>query len=159
MPRAEVEADMTLTYADVSRILTIIDSVRDEDLDLSLGGLQVAVTSWRQEPETTGSSVTPAQAKPQPADKSEPLLQTLYEIRASQLGYFVAAPGLKVGRQVRKGEPVATIAGPGDITEEVEAPMDGRIVDLCLDDGDFVEYAQTLAMLDTTDEAGSESRI
>lgn len=146
---------MTLTYAEVSRILTIIDSAREEDLDLSLGGLRVVVTSWRQEAEAPGSSGAPAQAEAQPAGKPEPLPQPLHEIRARQLGYFLASPGLQVGGPVRKGDSIGTISGPGDRTETVEAPMDGRIVDLCLDDGDFVEYAQTLAMLDTTDEGAS----
>lgn len=144
---------MTLTYAEVSRILTIIDSAKEEDLDLSLGGLRVAVTSWRQEAEAPTSSGAPAQAEALPAGKP---VQPFHEIRARQLGYFLAAPGLQVGGKVWKGDLVGTISGPGDSTERVEAPMDGRIVDLCQDDGDFVEYAQTLIMLyTTTDEGGS----
>lgn len=141
---------MTLTYQEVSRILTIIDAAREEDLDLSLGGLRVAVTSWRQESPVVTSSVAPDQAEAIATDKAAASPPLLHEIRARQLGYFRVAPGLQVGRHVRNGELIGTITGPGNATEAVESPQAGRIVDLCLGDGDFVEYAQTLAMLDTT---------
>lgn len=151
---------MTLTYQEVSRILTIIDTAREEDLDVSLGGLRVAVTSWRQEAQVATSSMPSGEVTATPADKTPASPPLLHEIRARQLGYFRVAPGLQVGSHVRNGELIGTISGPANATEAVEAPQAGRLVDLCLRDGDFVEYAQTLAMLSTfIDEADDSDKI
>ena len=150
---------MTLTYQEVSRILTVIDAAAEEDLDLTLGGLRVAVTSWRQASQSVTSSGAPDQHEGPPADKAAALPPSLHEICARQLGYFHVAPGLQVGSQVQKGELIGTISGPCNVTEAVESPEEGRIADLCLSDGDFVEYAQTLVMLNTLDKGNDSDEL
>jgi|GEM_PF-3579269 len=141
---------MTLTFQEVSRILSIIDSAPEKDLDLTMDGLRVVVTSWCQNLQSVNSSVDLNQVVTVSAVKDPALSPLFHEIGAKQLGYFRVTPGLQVGSQVRHHDPIGTISVLGNATEVVEAPQDGWVSDICLNDGDFVEYGQTLVVLTTT---------
>lgn len=74
------------------------------------------------------------------------------EIKSPMVGVFYAAPApdarpfAEVGTQVKKGDVVCIIEAM-KLMNEIVAEFDGRIVDVCVHNGDVVEYGQTLFKL------------
>lgn len=66
-------------------------------------------------------------------------------VRAPMVGVFYAAPApgaepfVHVGSQVKKGDTLCVIEAM-KVMNEVTAEADGEIVDICVKDGDLVEY-------------------
>ncbi|NJE80281.1 acetyl-CoA carboxylase biotin carboxyl carrier protein, partial [Olsenella sp. SW781] len=66
-------------------------------------------------------------------------------VRAPMVGVFYAAPSpgaepfVHVGSKVKKGETLCVIEAM-KVMNEVTAEADGEIVDICVKDGDLVEY-------------------
>ena len=66
-------------------------------------------------------------------------------VRAPMVGVFYAAPApgaepfVHVGSKVKKGETLCVIEAM-KVMNEVTAEADGEIVDICVKDGDLVEY-------------------
>ena len=57
-----------------------------------------------------------------------------------------ATPFVREGQQVRKGDPVCIIEAM-KLMNELTADMDGEVVDVCVNNGDVVEYGQPLFKL------------
>ena len=94
------------------------------------------------------STAAPAPA-PAPAPEPEgdaPLdMSHTTAVRAPMVGVFYAAPApgaepfVHVGSKVKKGETLCVIEAM-KVMNEVTAEADGEIVDICVKDGDLVEY-------------------
>ena len=71
------------------------------------------------------------------------------EVKAPIVGVFYAAPApgaapfVKVGDTVEKGQVVCLIEAM-KLMNDITAPVSGRIVDICAQDGVVVEYGQTI---------------
>lgn len=71
------------------------------------------------------------------------------EIKAPMVGIFYSAPSpdsepyVKVGSKVKKGDVVCIIEAM-KLMNEITAETDGEIVDICTDNGELVEFSQTL---------------
>lgn len=82
----------------------------------------------------------PAAADDAPMDMSHATA-----VRAPMVGVFYAAPSpgaepfVHVGSKVKKGETLCVIEAM-KVMNEVTAEADGEIVDICVKDGDLVEY-------------------
>lgn len=74
------------------------------------------------------------------------------EVKAPMVGtaYTAAAPGeepyVHVGDKVKKGQPLCVIEAM-KLMNELPAPCDGEVVDICVQDGQLVEYGQCLFKL------------
>ncbi len=74
------------------------------------------------------------------------------EIKSSLIGVFYAAPSpdaapfVKVGSKVQKGD-VLCIIEAMKLMNEIIAEQSGEIVDVCVGNGDVVEFGQTLFKL------------
>jgi acetyl-CoA carboxylase biotin carboxyl carrier protein len=67
------------------------------------------------------------------------------EIRATLVGFYREAKSpLEVGRQVAAGDVVAVISALG-IANDVEATVDGEVVEVLVEPGQPVEFGQVLA--------------
>lgn len=70
-------------------------------------------------------------------------------VEAPMVGVFYGAPApgqspfVQVGSQVKKGD-VLCIIEAMKLMNEITAEMDGEVVDICVTDGDVVEFGQTL---------------
>ena len=94
-------------------------------------------------------------AVPQPAvaspAKAEPTLDfnNIIEVRSPIVGVFYEAPApgaepfVKVGSRVKKGD-VLCIVEAMKLMNEVVAEVDGEVVDVCVKNGEIVEYGQVL---------------
>ena len=90
------------------------------------------------------SAPAPAPA-PVPAG-DEPLdMSHTTAVRAPMVGVFYAAPApgaepfVQVGSKVKKGDTLCVIEAM-KVMNEVTAEEDGEVVDICVHDGDLVEY-------------------
>lgn len=74
------------------------------------------------------------------------------EIKSPMVGVFYAAPApdakpfAEVGARVKKGDVVCIIEAM-KLMNEIVAEFDGEVVDVCVHNGDVVEYGQTLFKL------------
>ncbi|MDD3212350.1 MAG: acetyl-CoA carboxylase biotin carboxyl carrier protein [Eubacteriales bacterium] len=73
----------------------------------------------------------------------------LCEVKSPMVGVFYAAPSpdanpfVKVGDMVEKGQIVCLIEAM-KLMNDIVAPVTGRIVDICTQNGAVVEYGQTI---------------
>jgi biotin carboxyl carrier protein len=144
---------MTLTYQEVSRILSIIDTAPNKDLDITMEGVRTVVTTWHQNSQSINSSDDQNQLSEVLIEQLPTLQPVFHEVSSKQLGYFQLSPEVKIGSQVQKNDLIGAISvlGNDSAKQNVESPIDGWISDICLNDRDFVEYGQTLFVLSTND--------
>lgn len=86
-----------------------------------------------------------------PAHEADPGINfsNVTEVKSPMVGVFYAAPSpdaepfVKVGSRVKKGD-VLCIVEAMKLMNEIVAEQDGEIVDRCVENGDVVEFGQTL---------------
>lgn len=87
-------------------------------------------------------------AEPAVAEKAVDF-NRLKEIKSPMVGIFYGAgspeaePFVKVGSKIKKGD-ILCVLEAMKVMNEITAEFDGEIVDICVQNGDFVEYSQTL---------------
>ncbi len=92
-----------------------------------------------------GGSVTAARM---PVEEKNDF-NNLCEVKSPMVGVFYAAPApdadpfVKVGDMVEKGQVVCLIEAM-KLMNDITAPVSGRIVDICAQDGAVMEYGQTI---------------
>lgn len=73
-------------------------------------------------------------------------------VKAPMVGIFYAAPSpgakpfVQVGDKVKKGDVLCVIEAMKEM-KEVTAQADGEVVDICVSDGELVEYGAVLMKL------------
>jgi acetyl-CoA carboxylase biotin carboxyl carrier protein len=100
-------------------------------------------------PVSAGSEAAVSAAAP--ADDAEQLndFNYMHELKAPMVGVFYAAPApdaepfVKVGDHVEKGQ-VVCILEAMKLMNDITAPVSGRIVDICAQNGVVMEYGQTI---------------
>ena len=146
--------------AKISEIADIMRShglsrVRVEESDgsaveLECGGAAPAAPAAPVAPAAPAAAPAPAPApavEPEPAPEGDaPLdMSHITAVRAPMVGVFYAAPApgaepfVHVGSKVKKGETLCVIEAM-KVMNEVTAEADGEVVDICVKDGDLVEY-------------------
>ena len=97
----------------------------------------------------------PAAPAPAPAPAAEETnvdFNRTREIKSPMVGVFYAAPSpdakpfVEVGSKVKKGD-IVCIVEAMKLMNEITAEFDGEVVDICVHNGDVVEYGQTLFKL------------
>ena len=147
--------------AKISEIADIMRShgltrVRVEDPDgsaveLECGGAPAAAPAPMPFPAPAAPAAPAPASAPAPAPApvpagDEPLdMSHTTAVRAPMVGVFYAAPApgaepfVQVGSKVKKGDTLCVIEAM-KVMNEVTAEQDGEIVDICVKDGDLVEY-------------------
>lgn len=96
-------------------------------------------------------SATPSPAAPQAEEDADAAfdMSKLTLVKAPMVGVFYAAPSpgaepfVHVGSKVRKGDTLCVMEAM-KLMNEVTAECDGEVVDICVEDGDLVEFGGTL---------------
>lgn len=103
----------------------------------------------------TAAPAAPAasDASPDTGDGEAPLDMTkVISVKAPMVGIFYAAPSpgakpfVQVGDKVKKGDVLCVIEAMKEM-KEVTAQADGEVVDICVSDGELVEYGAVLMKL------------
>lgn len=86
-------------------------------------------------------------------EKKETKVQTIsgkfYELKAPFVGTFYTSPApsepayVKVGDKVKKGQTVGILEAM-KIMNQIEADVDGEILEICLENESFAEFGQTI---------------
>ena len=110
----------------------------------------VAVAPVQQQVVAQQSTNIPVIQTTQPVEE-EPK-EEYKEIKSPMVGTFYSKPSpdkeafVKVGDKVKKGQVVFIIEAM-KLMYEIEAEFDGEVVEVCLNDGDAVEYGKPLFKL------------
>lgn len=99
-----------------------------------------------------------AQAAPAAPEDAEPAEDTLdmaslTVVSAPMVGVFYAAPSpgadpfVRVGDRVKAGQTLCIVEAM-KVMNEVVSEVDGEVVDICVEDGDLVEYGSCLMKID-----------
>ena len=76
-------------------------------------------------------------------------VENLKAIKSPMVGTFfsksspTASPYVEVGKKVKKGD-IVCIVEAMKLMNEIESDVDGEIVEICVNDGDTVDYGKTL---------------
>ena len=96
-------------------------------------------------PAAPAAPTAPAAPAPEAEDDAPMDMSHATAVRAPMVGVFYAAPSpgaepfVRVGSKVKKGETLCVIEAM-KVMNEVTAEQDGEVVDICVKDGDLVEY-------------------
>jgi acetyl-CoA carboxylase biotin carboxyl carrier protein len=155
---------MELSEDDVLHILKLIDESKFDYFQLEVGELKITVSKGDPipipgtAPQPAAVSVAPSPApavKPAPAapaaqaPKPAAIPEGMLPIAAPLLGTFYVAPEpgappfVKVGQQITEDTTVGLIEVM-KVFNSVRAAVNGTIVDLVVQNGQFVEFGQTL---------------
>lgn len=122
------------------------------ELEIKEGDLQIRL---KKEPEQ--SAVPPiraeggasARAAGIPDMPDEFSLHTSHEVKSPMVGIFYAAPSpesepyVQLGSRVKKGD-VLCIVEAMKLMNEITSDADGEIVDICAENGQILEFGQTI---------------
>jgi acetyl-CoA carboxylase biotin carboxyl carrier protein len=125
--------------------LTKID-ISDGDKKLSVEKAETVSAPMRYDAPAAAPQTEP------PAEKDIIDFNNVYEVKAPMVGVFYTAPSpedepfVRIGDEVKKGD-VLCILEAMKLMNEISAEQDGRVVDICLKNGDVAEYGQVLFKL------------
>lgn len=143
----------------IKQIKSLADILKENDLsvlDISEGELHIhmergtsAVPVVTAAPAAVLTETAPAESL-LPEDRSSELdFNDAKDIKAPMVGVFYSAPSpgatpyVSIGSKVKKGD-VLCIIEAMKLMNEITSDFDGEIVDICVMDGDVVEYGQPL---------------
>jgi acetyl-CoA carboxylase biotin carboxyl carrier protein len=136
----------------IQEVIRMLEQSSISTLEVQEGDLRIRVCKESENllPSTT---VIPAakndSGKPSEDEAVIPPSEILYEINAPMLGVFYEAaspeslPFVKVGDRIKKGD-VLCIIEAMKLMNEITADREGEIVEIPLENGQIVEYGQTL---------------
>jgi len=147
---------MELSEDDVLHILKLIDESHFDYFQLEVGDLKITVSKGDPIPQTAASQVSAAPA-PKPAapaaapQSAKPVVvpEGMLPITAPLLGTFYVAPEpgappfVKVGQAVTEDTTVGLVEVM-KVFSSVRAAVNGTIVEVVAQNGQFVEFGQTL---------------
>lgn len=128
---------LDLTEGDVRLVLEAIGGkviLQDEAKETPIFAEETTVTMEAKETVTVTERVTAYEQK-------SPLVGTVY--LAPQAG---AAPYIKEGDKVKKGDPVCIVESM-KMFNTIEAAKDGEIIEISVDNGQIVEFGQVLVRI------------
>ena len=103
---------------------------------------------------TPAPASVPAAEAPAPVIREEAAVDfnRVHEIKSPMVGVFYASPApdakpfVEIGQKVKKGDVVCIIEAM-KLMNELTADQDGEVVDICVNNGEVVEYGQPLFKL------------
>ena len=144
---------------DLRKLKTLIDLVSESgvaELEITEGEDRVRIVNRNgAAPVQVHQPVTVAQPMPVPVPAPEVApapaptapQQTGTPLTSPMVGTFYRAPFVKVGDTVKKGQVVCIIEAM-KLLNEVEADMDGTVKEVCVENGQPVEFGQSLFIIE-----------
>lgn len=155
---------MELTQEEVLKILDLIEKSNFDYMELQVGELKLTVSKGNYAPAASAASrKTETTAKPQAKSKNEPPKEKApaakskktgpsaggVPINAPMVGTFYAAPEpgakpfVELGAKIDEETTVGLIEVM-KVFNAVQSRVNGVVVQVCVQNGEFVEYGQTL---------------
>ncbi len=149
-----------LQFADVIRILRLVDETPFEELDVQLGDFRLhVVQAGKERPaaalQAQGSEPAAPQAVRERASAPSPATTEIEgtPVLAPLAGTFYRSPApgappfVDVGVKVKQGD-VVGILEIMKLMNHVSAPCDGVVSRICAQNEEFVEFGQVLAVIE-----------
>jgi acetyl-CoA carboxylase biotin carboxyl carrier protein len=145
----------------IKSLANIVNEADLSSIEVEQEGFKIKITRERaQEVQISAAPQAAPQALPSAALPEEPVkkaedsgpgldFNNIHTIDSPMVGVFYQAAGpgekpfVQVGSKVKKGDVLCIIVAM-KLLNEINAVKDGEIVDICVSDGDVVEYGQTL---------------
>lgn len=138
-----------MNIKDIKALASVLQQADLTALDYSEGDMHI-----RLERNAPKLAVTVPQTLGEPVNLPAPVeekndFNNLSEVKSPMVGVFYAAPApdaqpyVKVGDTVEKGQVICLIEAM-KLMNDITAPISGRIVDICAQDGAVLEYGQTI---------------
>ena len=114
---------------------------------------QTVTTNVVSTPVVEAKATTPAKVEEAKEDNTSSIAKTAKAVKSPMVGTFYAAPSsddapfVQVGDTVSKGQ-VVCIVEAMKLMNEIESDYSGKVVEICLDDGQPVEYGQVLMYIE-----------
>ncbi|MCC7411605.1 MAG: acetyl-CoA carboxylase biotin carboxyl carrier protein subunit [Gammaproteobacteria bacterium] len=156
---------MKLTHEDVCEILDILDGTGFNELQLQTGDLKLALRrsgtgEWTQSSQSLRHPNLQHVSEPAAAAAPAAVEDTrgMVAVRTPLLGTFYRAPGpgnapfVEVGDRVER-DTVIGIVETMKLMNSVYAGANGRIVEICREDAEFVEQGSVLMLIDPDGQA------
>jgi len=151
---------------EIERLIELVAKNEIDSLELKTGGVEIRICKERKAvvvapparpegPVRRTASPLPAQARPAPGDSPEPAPEEedgLHVVRSSMVGTFYRSPSpgapafVEVGDEVRKGQ-ILCILEAMKIMNELESDVAGRVARIYVEDGQPVEFGESLFAL------------
>jgi acetyl-CoA carboxylase biotin carboxyl carrier protein len=156
---------MDLTQEEVLKILDLIEKSNFDYMQLQVGELKLTVskgnyipgsgsaaqqkTETASKPQANARETKPKEKTPAPKPKAAAKIDGGLEIPAPMVGTFYAAPEPGAAPFVKLGSTIdeETTVGLIEVMKvfnAVQSRVRGTIADVCVQNGQFVEYGQTL---------------
>lgn len=130
----------------VEQLLSVLQQSDASELEVQAEGWRLRV---RRQVVATPPAMVVAAEKP----AAPPQQPASVWVRAPLVGFFQPRPQpLQVGDRVQRGEVVCLVRAMG-LPNEVRSPVDGRVVEVLVEEGVPVEYGQPLYRLEEEHEA------
>lgn len=157
-------------YAGVARLLALLDQAEGSDLEFTFDGLRVTVTAWDQTAATNerpaatvdnaapDEATAPAVARPHGDD----IEFRQVGIPAPAVGFFRSMPPSEApntGTAVTCGQPLGEIIGASGKRVTLTASHAGELTDWCVEQGEFVQYGQIVAVIARAATAADQSQV
>jgi len=127
-----------LSHSSVARLIAFIDAASKSDVDVRFDGMRLKVNAWHEE-----NGVALPAANPTPILPSK---TCEIEIPSPSVGFF-SAEDLAVEQLVEIGERIGSVTDSGDRDVDIVASAPGKLVEICVMNGEPVEYGQVIAVL------------
>lgn len=136
----------------VKKLMELLEQSGMAEIEIKEGEESVRISRFSNSPPMMVAPIaTPAAAPSTHAEASEPVIDG-HPIISPMVGTFFAAPSpstkafVSVGQHVNQGDTVCIIEAM-KIMNQIEADQSGTVVEVLVDDGDAVEFGQTLIII------------
>jgi acetyl-CoA carboxylase biotin carboxyl carrier protein len=155
---------MTIDFKELSELLTAIASNGITELTLKNSDFELTVSSGRATVSSdvvmtipTNHHTTPSTIEPASAVSNQPATPTIdkkwVEVKSPMVGTFYRSPApdeaafANIGDRIRLGQTVCIIEAM-KLMNEIEAESVGQVMEVLVENGQPVEFGQTLMYLD-----------
>ncbi len=129
-----------MVQTELERIERLLELLHQSDAS----ELEVETNGWRLRARRQVAVAVPTSPEPEAEQVQLPAEPPSVWVRSPLVGFFQPRPKpLQVGDKVKKDEVVCMIKAMG-LMNEVRSPADGRVVEVCVEEGVAVEYGQPL---------------
>jgi acetyl-CoA carboxylase biotin carboxyl carrier protein len=145
-----------LNFEELKELISILNQTDITELSLEFGDTRLNIRKSEKTIVPVSQVVSVVHSDPAPivsTPQSPPSNKNLIDISSPMVGTFYRSPKpdepafVNKGDLVRKGQPVCIIEAM-KLMNEIEADMDGRIVEILIDNAQPVGYGQVLMKID-----------
>ncbi|AFY73144.1 acetyl-CoA carboxylase, biotin carboxyl carrier protein [Synechococcus sp. PCC 7502] len=150
---------MELNLEELKELISLINQTDLTELSLEFGDVRLNIRKSEKTIAPVSQVVSVVPSEPvitaAPVQAPPPSNKNLIDIPSPMVGTFYRSPKpdeppfVNKGDLVRKGQPVCIIEAM-KLMNEIEADMDGRIVEILIDNAQPVGYGQVLMKIDPT---------